>query len=56
MVERDWAAIPFFKRAIDLDPKFASAYAALDLCMETVASRRWPQKTPAGLTNSGARQ
>lgn len=25
------AAIPFFKRAIDLDPKFASAYAALGL-------------------------
>jgi|SRR5579863_7007556 len=25
------AALPFFKRAIDLDPKFASAYAALGL-------------------------
>jgi eukaryotic-like serine/threonine-protein kinase len=25
------AAIPFFKRAVDLDPKFASAYAALGL-------------------------
>ena len=25
------AAVPFFKRAIDLDPKFASAYAALGL-------------------------
>jgi serine/threonine protein kinase/tetratricopeptide (TPR) repeat protein len=25
------AAIPFFKRALDLDPKFASAYAALGL-------------------------
>jgi eukaryotic-like serine/threonine-protein kinase len=28
----DAAAIPFFKRAIELDPEFASAYAALAVC------------------------
>jgi DNA-binding winged helix-turn-helix (wHTH) protein/tetratricopeptide (TPR) repeat protein len=30
--ENDAAAIPFFKRAIELDPEFASAYASLAVC------------------------
>jgi len=30
--ENDAAAVPFLKRAIELDPEFASAYAALAVC------------------------
>jgi eukaryotic-like serine/threonine-protein kinase len=34
--ENDAAAIPFFKRAIELDPEFASAYAALAVCYQNM--------------------
>ena len=44
--KRDAESIPFFKRAIELDPNFALAYASLGRCLLPISDRpAWPRRT-----------
>jgi serine/threonine protein kinase len=47
------AAIPFFKRAVEIDPKFAIAYAYLGIMHGTMGEKVLPSRTPAKPTNCG---
>ena len=47
------AAVPFFKRAIEIDPKFAMAYAWLGHCTATLENRRFLPRALAKPINFG---
>ena len=56
LAKGDTAALPFFKRAVELDPNFAMAYVAMAVCLRRTSTKSGGRRRMhARLTSCGRR-